>query len=106
MKTIFDSILVNRIQFESSSTEVQLDCCVYENGSSYDSQIFVSMSAFNQLLCELSVRGIDLNMDEDLDTIVLSTDEIVYSMDLTKDDEKPVFLPYYCFPEQNKLLRA
>ncbi len=106
MKTIFDSILVNRIQFESSSTEVQLDCCVYENGSSYDSQIFVSMSAFNQLLCELSVRGIDLNMDEDLDTIVLSTDEIVYSMDLTKDEEKPVFLPYYCFPEQNKLLRA
>lgn len=106
MKTIFDSILVNRIQFESSSTEVQLDCCVYENGSSYDSQIFVSMSAFNQLLCELSVRGIDLNMDEDLDTIVLSTDEIVYSMDLTKDEEKPVFLPHYCFPEQNKLLRA
>lgn len=106
MKTIFDSILVNRIQFESSSTEVQLDCCVYENGSSYDSQIFVSMSAFNQLLCELSVRGIDLNMDEDLDTIVLSNDETVYSMDLTKDEEKPVFLPYYCFPEQNKLLRA
>lgn len=106
MKTIFDSILVNRIQFESSSTEVQLDCCVYENGSSYDSQIFVSMSAFNQLLCELSVRGIDLNMDDDLDTIVLSNDEIVYSMDLTKDEEKPVFLPYYCFPEQNKLLRA
>ncbi|MNJ83809.1 hypothetical protein D3C87_12340 [compost metagenome] len=106
MKTIFDSILVNRIQFESSSTEVQLDCCVYENGSSYDSQIFVSMSAFNQLLCELSVRGIDLNMDEDLDTIVLSNDETVYSMDLSKDDEKPVFLPYYCFPEQNKLLRA
>lgn len=106
MKTIFDSILVNRIQFESSSTEVQLDCCVYENGSSYDSQIFVSMSAFNQLLCELSVRGIDLNMDDDLDTIVLSNDEIVYAMDLTKDEEKPVFLPYYCFPEQNKLLRA
>ncbi|MNU71123.1 hypothetical protein D3C71_605470 [compost metagenome] len=106
MKTIFDSILVNRIQFESSSTEVQLDCCVYENSSSYDSQIFVSMSAFNQLLCELSVRGIDLNMDEDLDTIILSNDEIVYSMDLTKDEEKPVFLPYYCFPEQNKLLRA
>ncbi|MNE94384.1 hypothetical protein D3C80_1923410 [compost metagenome] len=83
-----------------------MDCCVYENGSSYDSQIFVSMSAFNQLLCELSVRGIDLNMDEDLDTIVLSNDETVYSMDLSKDDEKPVFLPYYCFPEQNKLLRA
>lgn len=106
MKTIFDSILVNRIQFESSSTEVQLDCCVYENGSSYDSQIFVSMSAFNQLLCELSVRGIDLDMDGGLDTIVLSDDEIIYSMDLAKDDEKPVFLPYYCFPEQNKLLRA
>lgn len=106
MKTIFDSILVNRIQFESSSTEVQLDCCVYENGNSYDSQIFVSMSAFNQLLCELSVRGIDLNMDEGLDTIILSNEETVYSMDLTKDEDKPVFLPYYCFPEQNKLLRA
>ena len=106
MKTIIESILENRNQFERSSKEDQLDCCVYENGSSYDSQIFVSMSAFNQLLCELSVRGIDLNMDEDLDTIVLSNDEIVYSMDLTGDDEKPVFLPYYCFPEQTKLLRA
>ena len=106
MKTIFDSILLNRIQFESSSTEVQLDCCVYENGSSYDSQIFISMSAFNQLLCELSIRGIDLDMDEHMDTIVLSDEEVIYSMDLNRNTEKPIFLPYYCFPEQNKLLRA
>lgn len=106
MKTIFDSILLNRIQFESSSTEVQLDCCIYENGISYDSQIFVSMSAFNQLLCELSIRGIDLDMDENLDTIVLSDEEVIYSMDLNHYAEKPIFLPYYCFPEQNKLLRA
>lgn len=106
MKTIFDSILLNRIQFESSSTEVQLDCCIYENGSSYDSQIFISMSAFNQLLCELSIRGIDLDMDEHMDTIVLSDEEVIYSMDLNRDTEKPIFLPYYCFPEQNKLLRA
>lgn len=106
MKTIFDSILLNRIQFESSSTEVQLDCCVYESGSSYESQIFISMSAFNQLMCELSVRGIDLNMDENLDTIVISETEVIYSMDLTNEIEKPIFLPYYCFPEQNKLLRA
>jgi hypothetical protein len=106
MKTIFDSILLNRIQFESSSAEVQLDCCVYENGTAYESQIFVSMSAFNQLLCELSVRGIDLNMDEKLDTIVISDSETIYSLDLTNETEKPVFLPYYCLPEQNKLLRA
>lgn len=106
MKTIFDSILLNRIQFESSSQEVQLDCCVYENGSSYESQIFISMSAFNQLMCELSVRGIDLDMDEHLDTIVISETEVIYSMDLTNEIEKPIFLPYYCFPEQNKLLRA
>ena len=106
MKTIFDSILLNRIQFEQSSTEVQLDCCVYENGNAYDSQIFVSMSAFNQLLCELSVRGIDLNIDENLDTIVISDTEIIYSMDLTNETDKPIFLPYYCFPEQSKLLRA
>ncbi|WP_343637492.1 hypothetical protein [Fluviicola sp.] len=106
MKTIFDSILLNRIQFESSSKEVQLDCCIYENGNSYESQIFMSMSAFNQLLCELSVRGIDLDMDENLDTIVISDSEIIYSMDLTSDSDKPIFLPYYCLPEQNKLLRA
>jgi len=106
MKTIFDSILLNRIQFESSSKEVQLDCCIYENGTAYESQIFVSMSAFNQLLCELSVRGIDLNMDDNLDTIVISDSETIYSLDLTNEADKPVFLPYYCLPEQNKLLRA
>ncbi len=106
MKTIFDSILLNRIQFENSSTEVQLDCCIYENGNAFESQIFVSMSAFNQLMCELSVRGIDLNMDENLDTIVISDSEIIYSMDLTSNTDKPIFLPYYCLPEQNKLLRA
>lgn len=106
MKTIFDSILLNRIQFESSSTEVQLDCCIYENGTAFESQIFVSMSAFNQLMCELSVRGIDLDMDENLDTIVISDSEVIYSMDLTSSTDKPIFLPYYCLPEQNKLLRA
>ncbi|AEA43071.1 hypothetical protein [Fluviicola taffensis] len=105
MKTLFDSVLINRIQLESNSSEVQLTCRIFENKESYDTEVFLSMSAFNQLLCELEVRGFEIDMENDMDFIQFGPDDYVYTMDLSKE-EHPCFLPLLSLPKENKLLRA
>lgn len=103
MNTIFDSILLNRIQIEAHSSQVQLDCIIYEEGVASESQLFLSTSSFNQLLNELSVRGIEIDFDQ-FDSVVISEEETIYCLDLTC--EAPVFLPFYCIPREKMLLRA
>lgn len=106
MKVLFDSVLINRIQMESNSNEVQLFCTVYEQGASYEKESFISMSAFNQLLCEFDVRGIQIDMENGWDFIQTSEDEYIYTMDLYNLVQQPVFLPLVCLPKENRLLRA
>lgn len=103
MNTIFDSILLNRIQIEEHSSQVQLDCIIYENGVASDSQLFLTASNFNQLLNELCIRGIEIDFDQ-FDTLVISSEEIIHCLEL--NTESPVFLPFYCIPEEKMLLRA
>lgn len=106
MKALFDSVWIHRIQMESTSGEVQLFCRVYEDNTGYDTEMFVSMSAFNRLMCELDVRGISLDMERDLDCVQVGPEEFIYTMDLSKDTQHPVFLPLVCLPKENRLLRA
>ena len=106
MKVLFDSVLINRIQMESNSSEVQLFCTIYEQNENYDTEIFMSMSAFNQLLGEFDVRGIELDMDNNMDVIVFGPEEYIYTMDLSKTIDRPVFLPLVSLPKENRLLRA
>lgn len=105
MKALFDSVWINRIQMESNSSEVQVTCKIYEEGQSYDSELFLSMSAFNQLLCELEVRGFELDLENGMDFIQFGPDEYLYTMDLSKEI-RPCFIPLVCLPKENKLLRA
>lgn len=106
MKTLVDSILLNSIQFESSSTEVLLNCLVFEGEHRYESDIILSTTSMNQLLSELIARGIELDFDKDFDTIILPDGESMCRIDLNKVVDLPVFLPLYSMPEQVRLLRA
>lgn len=106
MKVLFDSVLINRIQLESNSNEVQLFCTVYEQDSTYEKESFISMSAFNQLLGEFDVRGLNIDMDKGWDLIQINANEFVYVMDLNEATSQPVFLPLVCLPKENRLLRA
>jgi hypothetical protein len=106
MKTLVDSILLNSIQFESSSTEVLLNCLVFEGENRYESEMILTTTSMNQLLSELIARGIELDFDSNLDTIILPDGESLYRVDLTKVIDVPVFLPLYSMPEQLRLLRA
>lgn len=106
MKTLVDSILLNSIQFESSSTEVLLNCLMFEGDQHYESEIVLTNTSMNQLLNELIARGIELDFDKDFDTIMLPDGESLCRVDLNKVTDNPVFLPMYSMPEQLRLLRA
>lgn len=105
MKTIVDSILINRLQLESTSSDVTLNCLVYEDGKSYESDIILSATGMNQLLNELQFRGIDLNFDERAEEVRLPDGSMLVHLDLTHA-ETPVFLPLYSIPNQVRLMRA
>jgi hypothetical protein len=106
MDTIFDSILLNSLQMESGSSEVTLDCTVYEAGTNYDTQLVLSSTGMNRLLSELSFRDIELDFDGGCSMIALPDGTIVSHMDLRSAFEKPVFVPLYIMPENLRALRA
>lgn len=100
------SILLNRIQIESNSTDVILDCEVYEDGDHYSSEIVISNTTMNQLLNELSFRSFELDFDNGWNEIRRMDGSMLLTMDLSGVNEQPIFIPGYVLPEQIRLLRA
>src|SRR4051812_2601698 len=106
MKALFDSILLNRLQMESNSNEVTLDCTVFEHGNQYETEFVLSGSSMNQLLNELACREIELDFEHNCDEITLPDGTTVYHMNLEAGQANPIFLPLYVMPEKLRLLRA
>lgn len=105
MNAIFDSILLNSLQMESSSEEAVLDCTVFEKGTQYRTEIVLSATALNQLMNELSCREIELDFDDACE-IRLPDGGTIFRMELDRGDRQPLFLPLYVLPAQIRLLRA
>jgi hypothetical protein len=106
MKTIVDSILINGLQMESTSTDVTLNCIVYEEGQTYESDLILSATAMNQLLNELLYRGIELNFDEHAEEVRFPDGTSMLHLNLSDTMSNPVFLPMYSMPDQVRLMRA
>lgn len=106
MRTLFDSMIVNRIQMESFSNDVLLNCFIYEEGQNYETDVVLDATAMNQFLIELAMRGIELDFETNSDTIQLPDGEIIQSLDLSKNQNQTIYLPLYCLPAQARLLRA
>jgi hypothetical protein len=106
MKTLVDSILIQRIQMESNTTDVVLNCIVYEAGMDYASDIILSSHAMNLLLNELAYRGHVLDFDAACDEVCFPDGHTMYSLDVAKNEDHPVFIPLYSLPEKTMLLRA
>jgi len=102
----FDKVCVERIQLEDNSSNAMLSCTIFEGDESYSSDIFINHSSLNALLCELSVRGFDLDLDKQLVEMPISEDESVYFIDCSSAFDSPVVLPVYALPEQVVMLRA
>lgn len=106
MKTLVDSILIQRIQMESNTTDVVLNCIVYESGEDYTSDIVLSAHAMNLLLNELAYRGHELDFDASCDEVLFPDGNTLITLDVTKKHADPVFIPLYSLPEKTMLLRA
>lgn len=102
MKTLLDSIVLNRIQFESTSNYVQLFVNESTGDMEYEAQYFFSMDQFNLILNELAAREIELNFDA-MDSIILPGNEEINYMDLSAN---PIILPAYCMPKQSLAMIA
>lgn len=106
METIFDSILLNSLQMESGSSEITLDCTVYEGGANYDTQLVLSATGMNALLSELGSRNIELDFEDNCQELSFADGTVVYHMDLRSEYENQVFVPLHIMPENLRALRA
>ena len=91
---------------ESTSNEVIINCFVVEDGFGYETDIVLNHSSLNQLMNELSVRGLDFNFDELCNESILTDGQSIIHLDFTKEIDRPLYLPLYCIPEQVRLMRA
>ena len=103
---LFDSVFVERIIIEESSSTVVLNCTIYEGSNQYKSDLMINQSGLNNLLCELSARGVDIDLEKHLLPINISEDEVIYIIECSKFFDEPVFLPMYAMPQEVVKMRA
>jgi hypothetical protein len=103
---LFDSVFVERIIIEENSSTVVLNCTIFEGSVQYKSDLMISHSGLNNLLCELSARGVDIDLEKHLVPIYLGEDDLMYIIECSKFFDEPVFLPMYAMPEQLVKMRA
>lgn len=103
---LFDSVFVERIIIEESSSTVVLNCTIYEGSNQYKSDLMINQSGLNNLLCELSARGVDIDLERDLIPINISEEEVMYIIECSKFFDEPVFLPMYAMPQEVVKMRA
>lgn len=105
-RQLFESVLIERIIIEERSKTVILKCSIFDGIQSYSSDLFIDHKGLNSLLCELSVRGIELDLEKDLVPMQVSEDEVVYFIECSQCFEEDILLPMYAFPQELVKMRA
>ena len=105
-RQLFESVLVERIIIEENSGSVILKCNIFDGISTYKSELFIDQKGLNSLLCELSVRGIELDLEKDLVPVQVSEDEVIYIIECSQRFGEEVFIPMYALPQQLLKMRA
>ncbi len=105
-RQIFESVLVERIIIEENSGSVILKCNIFDGISTYKSELFMDQKGLNSLLCELSVRGIELDLEKDMIPLQVSSDEVIYIIECSQGFDEEVFIPMYALPQQILKMRA
>lgn len=105
-RQLFDSVLIERIIMEETSGSIVLKCTIFEGSGSYSSDLLITSSGLNNLLCELSVRGIELDLEKHLIPVPVSEDETIFIIECARHFDEPIFLPMYALPQQVVKMRA
>lgn len=104
MKTLFDSIVINRLQMSSFTEDTTLACTVFESGDQYDTELVLSATSMNQLLNELALRDIEVDFEVNSIELNFPSGEVVIQKFFS--EEFPVIIPPMVLDETRWLMRA
>jgi hypothetical protein len=106
MKTIYESILIQSIQWEGSSSEIMITGEISDRMGSYSGEVYLPAHDLNKILGILSTNGFEIDMDKNWNAITMPDGEMLYFLEIPKDLAEQMVLPFSYLPLEHKLLRA
>lgn len=106
MKTIYESILIQSIQWEGNSGEILISGEISDRMGSYKGEIFLPANELNKILGALSVYGVEIDMDKSWRAVPMPDGEMMYFLEVPREASENVILPFSMLPNEHKLLRA
>ncbi len=106
MKTIYESILIQTIQWEGNSGEILISGEISDRVGSYKGELFLQVHELNKLLGVLAANGVEIDMDKSWRSVAMPDGEMMYFLEMPKEVSGQVILPFSLLPNEHKLLRA
>lgn len=106
MKAIYESILIQTIQWEGNSGEILISGEISDRMGSYKGELFVQANELNKILGVLSAKGVEIDMDKNWRAVAMPDGEMMYFLEMPSEVSEQVILPFSMLPNEHKLLRA
>lgn len=106
MKTIYESILIQTIQWEGNSGEILISGEISDCMGSYKGELFLQAHELNKLLGVLATKGVEIDMDKSWRAVSMPDGEMMYFLEMPQEVSEQVILPFSLLPNEHKLLRA
>ncbi|TNE53702.1 MAG: hypothetical protein EP338_10655 [Bacteroidetes bacterium] len=106
MRTLAPFAKLNKIEFQSDSTEVTLSCSFYSEHEYFDGDMIISQSDLNKLFGSLQQQNEELDLYEMIETQAVGSDYQLYSLNLEHSDVQNALLPQELLPQAQLRIRA
>lgn len=104
MGTLFDQVVIHRVEFSNLTTDVLLSCSVNSTTSNYAMDVVMTSSGMNELINSLYKLEYDVDLETGLMRYVSPEGEELTIKEF-ESQESPV-IPYYLLPSTRYLMRA
>lgn len=106
MISLFDRIIVNRIQFQENDREVLVNCLVYQNNSAFETTLWIGFSDLNRLLAKIAQLNDDFREEDLFKRIPMGQQGNWYEFDSRRFGSSGFVLEDMSFQENVRQIRA
>jgi hypothetical protein len=79
MRTIFDKVNIERIQFESGNNEVRVVCTITQQASTFKSELWINFSDLNVLLSKIQNENASVDVSSLFEQVIFEDGNSYYS---------------------------
>lgn len=106
MKTIYESILIQAIQWEGNAGDITVIGKIQDGCSSYTGELYLPHYTLNKILGTLSKNGYEIDMESQWCEVRMPDGDVLYRIEMAAYADRSPVLPFAVLPQEHKLLRA